>query len=500
MLALPSVPRYTHERQNSPNISSYFLMLMSDRFTELLLALNLQDSPSSPKKNTFFLKRRRRGPYAFTVKEASEALKTSADEAARICSEFMNCRLLHDPDDRMRQNVKPRQISFLQPTAKGFATSREYCSVRGLNPPGDERYWTMKLLAIERSPGAKLLILSPAVAMVVWYKMLGAHPVVYGKEDKNSAFYHGAWSHPSTSALSQYWSSDGVRFFESLRFFRDNKKTYVKDLCLTGKALWQWILECTTVESPEEATKLAKLILRQRFLEPINDPVAEAVTCSDSMPKGLSRSQFYQLTTRGIRLCRWDDLVKEVSPTPLDGSWKWEYAPRSSEYSLDDLFAHYTTLDLVLSEPGVKMMFRQKLTDWLCVENLYFIDDYRHLLVLLDTNPLSSKVNQAILIHLNYMVDCYFRLDAPRELNLSSSLKERACQQISRNVDEAVKGLVPVMRSTYGEACTLISSYLLRFAECSECRDVPLRNYVVGIRSQHATNTQRYDPLQAIKT
>lgn len=474
-------------------------MLPSEKFSELVLALKLQNSPPLAKKGPFFLKRRRRGPYAFTVEEVSYALKSSLDEATKVCNEFMKCRLIHDPDDRVAHQIKSHPLRFLQPTAKCFATVRDYCNVRGRIPPGDDRYWTMNLVTLERAPGTQTLVVSPTVAMVLWYKMLGIHPVVYGKEDKNPTFHHDAWSHPSTSALSQYWSSDGVRFFENLRFFLDNKKTYSKDLCLTGKAIWQWILECTTVESPEEATNLAQIILRQKFLEPINNCVAEAVTCSDNMPRALSRSQFYQLTTRGIRLCRWDDLVNDVSPTPPDDTWKWEHAPRPPGYTLDDLFTQYTTLELVLSEPGVKMMFRQKLTEWLCVENLYFIDDYRHLQALIERNTQSGKKSSRIMDHINYMVSCYFRLDGPRELNLSSSLKERACQLLPKKADDAIRQMIPVLRTTYGETCALLSTFLIRFAECAECREVPLRNYVVGIASQENDDVQRLTPLTAIK-
>lgn len=181
-----------------------------------------------------------------------------------------------------------------------------------------------------------------------------------------SPYYHRYYTHPDSDALSQYYvSSKGVRLFKNKKFdvmiggphyssdYNNNSfypntpdskdkhasfttttttttnaatttttitkkiatsscytdssptiKTITVDYCFTGRALWQWLLDCTDVVYQREAMHLANLFFVSKMIEPILT-IDSKCTARDAHIR-IAKNAFYRLSPTGKQIVSWD--------------------------------------------------------------------------------------------------------------------------------------------------------------------------------------------------
>ena len=176
------------------------------------------------------------------------------------------------------------------------------------------------------------------------------HSVTDSKEMATSPFHHRYFTNPESDAHSQYYvSSVGVRLLKDKIVLVGPNKSVTVDYCISGKAIYQWILDCTDIINPNHAHEIARLLVKHNLIKPV----------SFSSSLSFSRDAFYQLSTLGLALSLWDFFDRNLQ----DSS---SLQPGTKILRL----ASNVTLQNILNDPGMRLQFRKHLIKDHCVENL----------------------------------------------------------------------------------------------------------------------------------
>lgn len=336
-------------------------------FSMLMLSLNLTPEGT---KTSFFSKPH---PFSFPIEEAvlkvqdmcvrivsgstrtSMSCNVNAQSAILFIERFMSARLLHCPSDRTRSEPKPNII--LQPTAKGVHFLSRYCTKNGIQLeklPGifallHSNHNSMQCFAFNRDPVTDSVVRNDSFVYLLFQRMMGTAPNVYNVSNdpdeiseanrrhcydstnldgpiarqpsppgpQESPYAHRYFSNPKSDALSQYYiSSKGVRLFYQKRF----SKTLVVDYCVMGRAMWQWLLDCTDLVYQSEAFHLINLFIAQNIIVPIV-PSGNVGPFPDPSSPTFDKNAFYQLTDTGKYLVTWQIFAAQPA-TPVITSFQ----------------------------------------------------------------------------------------------------------------------------------------------------------------------------------
>ncbi|KAI5962015.1 SST2 [Candida margitis] len=161
-----------------------------------------------------------------------------------------------------------------------------------------------------------------------------------------SPYHHRYFSNPESDAHIQYYvSSVGVRLYKEKNLDGINPPG---PLCyrIRGKAIVQWLMDCTDLVKPKHALEIANLFLSQKLIG--------ACTADDECAP-FDRDQDYRLDDKGIELCPW----RKVPTTRSVSSSLWKQNP----------FRPEVTLDNIMQDPGLKFQFKSHLEREFCLEN-----------------------------------------------------------------------------------------------------------------------------------
>ncbi|KAI3404154.2 SST2 [Candida oxycetoniae] len=166
-----------------------------------------------------------------------------------------------------------------------------------------------------------------------------------------SPFYHRYFENPKSDAHMQYYiSSVGVRLLREKTASRNGNLQY----CISGKAIYQWLMDCSDVVCPKEALEICSLFLKQNLMAPLESDGGKEENY-------FSRSKYFKLTTFGLQVSRWGKPSQQeriLTPQCIrnrDGSKK------ISKFKIP--------LAEILKDPGTKLQFRKHLEREFCSEN-----------------------------------------------------------------------------------------------------------------------------------
>lgn len=210
--------------------------------------------------------------------------------------------------------------------------------------------------------------------------------------DRKSPLSHKYFTNPDSDSHIQYYASDtGLRLFYNKQFM--NPSICVR-YCFTSKVLWQWLMDCTDILYPKEAITLSALFLKIGLLCPI-------LSKPSNIKSGkfcISRSSFFTLSSLGWDLVNWnqmdcDIMKREIISNKIenvengdDGIYHRgkiiEIDINSNESNstmvstinesdlVNNKNMNLTNLEDILSDPGMRYLFRKHLEKEFCVENL----------------------------------------------------------------------------------------------------------------------------------
>lgn len=373
----------------------------SDVFAILIYLLHLKDIPEKGWRSLV----KSAHSYSFEVSDAAKmmeclelfielrlatttirySIKTTL--AMALLSKFFTAHLVHDPTSRTTSNLK--SASKLQVTPKGAAIVFEFFKNIGMRedkmpPIVFSSINTMLLFHFDRSPNTGKVLNSEYLNHVLITHAMGPLPNVWRPDqrqasaknllleeslymgestnnmmrDTPSPFHHRYFSNPQSDAHIQYYeSSSGVRLFADRKFIHGNETTIVS-YCFSGKALVQWLCDCTTLNSTGEAIDLCQLLLNQRLII--------AVTVSLFSEAFYNHPDaIYTLTELGGQSCKWWNIESAVPPA-------------RTEIDLPDILLvdekpgikkRKVNLEFILSDPGLRFLFKLHLEKESCSDN-----------------------------------------------------------------------------------------------------------------------------------
>lgn len=186
-----------------------------------------------------------------------------------------------------------------------------------------------------------------------------------------SPFYHRYFTNPESDSHTQYYvSNTGVRLFEGKWFQDDNGQKFKINLCVSGKALCQWLCDCTDIMYPKQAGDVAELLIRAKLLHPISQ--YPSIARPDHFVN--DRNAFYSLTEFGLKTVQWkstklqlDEVADDFTSLTLNfimaGS---ESKVKQTEFVTEKL----ETFEDIMKDPGMRHLFRKHLENEFCSENL----------------------------------------------------------------------------------------------------------------------------------
>lgn len=431
-------------------------------FSILILVLDLNDFLQKPRSFLHSLRQysfTKQYPFCFEVRRAVKLMQllqwtlelntvsstisysVKPDLAFSLLKRYYAAHLLHCPISRTEDALS--ESMTVQITPKGTATVYNFWKSMGLTREKmplvvKSSFNSIHMFSFDRShPGNKLLY-SEYLLYILITQMMGPTPNVWSSrqspcmvkciaDDEHvsisslsfssevmahhfgdlvqpsrifvSPFHHKYFTNPESDAHIQYYESEsGLRVFQN-KVFKTEEREVIINFCFTGKAISQWLLDCTVLSSRAETLDIGNLLLKYGLLTPI--------TLAASAGKfSAHKEAYYILSPRGERACRWNS---EILGLESLGS-----IDLRQDIQLYEESSRKVNLKSVLLDPGMRYLFKQHMEKERCSENLIAY------LNLAEFAKLKSQLSQLLKIHSGL-------LDEVKKGRLASIIENQAC-------------------------------------------------------------------------
>lgn len=394
----------------SSNAAEIYEKNFADVFVVLVIQLKLSEGNEKGWRNYV----RSSYPFSFTHSEALKEMENlellielklvtttiryniRKDLAVALLAKFFGAHFVHDPASRTTSTLK--SASRLQISPKGAALVYEFCKNIGMREEKMPElvftnFNTVQLFHFDRSPTTGKALNSEYLSHVLITTVMGAIPNIWHPEQepapvKNlyfedyvntpehaikgkvfqkgklmSPFFHRYFSNPQSDAHIQYYESRcGMRLFYNREFKHVNEVSVIR-YCFSGKALVQWLCDCSNLHSESEATETGQLLLNQNLIVPVTVSLFSESFYNHS-------DALYTLSETGGESCRWWRTSLPANRNITNRSRNAEYQG-TKQYHDDHLVDARSkiTLDYVLGDPGMRYMFRRHLEKLSCLDN-----------------------------------------------------------------------------------------------------------------------------------
>ncbi|KAG5359145.1 Protein SST2 [Yarrowia sp. C11] len=497
-------------------------------------------------------------PFAFSMEDGVKVLTTleldpgsravsikchiSESRAKSLLAQFMVARLIHCPEDRTRDSPAPNVP--LQPTAKGLYVLSQHLQANPV-PASQQKnvsallssnYNTMTCVTLVRDSN-DVISTSKYLTLLLFQRLAGKTPNLYSANDigdledgRQSPYHHRYFTHPDSEAVTQYYvSSVGVRLLETTRDCDSKNPVFY----FSGKAAWQWIMECCEVVKGLEIIDILQEFTTAGFIERLNPESREyGDTDSDSISSQkfvCSKAAKYCFTVSGMSVAGWtsnlpatplssgfpkfvksrilhgievtkEELVElqeidQATNTTLDAATgrpvevpKDDSDTESKRESREERILGYKhenpSLATILQDPGLTLLFRDYLESSHCVENhTVYVSTHEVICAFFELTQQHKKrtpESLASLLDLIYSTyDSYLSPQAPKEFNMTSTWRDELCLLTGKlrtveTVSESLLVVTEIVRvfdviKTHAFRIMEIDS-LPKFLECREYR------------------------------
>ncbi|KAG7428023.1 Developmental regulator flbA [Fusarium oxysporum f. sp. raphani] len=256
----------------------------------------------------------------------------SKEVARSICQCFVDARLIESADDRFcaRNGIQKKQVS-------------ELVNLKAT-----------RLVLLERDLQTDKLHYDQGTIEIVFRRLIGA--------DSCNAMSSVAAA--DSSSILEY--RDSITEVKPSADLKANGKIY--NDTFPGKAIIDWLMNYTTIMEEREAVAVATRFMDYNLIDRVTKD--RAYTFQNSAAGNnifhFSKHAFYQLTQRSKRLIN-------GSSSPRQSLEREHY----TSYQRNSIFMDSNTqrLDKILTDPSVRLLFREQSRDTYCEENLTFYQD-----------------------------------------------------------------------------------------------------------------------------
>lgn len=366
-----------------------------------------------------------------------------AKEMARsVCSRFVEARFVESLDGKTDFTSKG---TVWQLTPKGMHILARFCQRNGIhlrhvNDLLDSPRNMMQLVILERDPETDMIVHDRATVDVIFRRFAGPN----GPNCKSPM--------TSTETDSQNDWATGVAGVKMQRSRRgDSKETPL----FSGKAAFDWLMDCCTTVDKREAFEIANLFIQHEFIEPSGDDRHGSQVANTSHRFVASKHALYAVTPKGQRTAGWNALSEES----INGE---SSAPhRATPGIVRD--SNTNRMAVIVRDPALRLLFREYLRETHCEENLAFYLEVRSFLADYERAKRGSTTPQPDVIRETLasaysLYNAFLAPGSPCELNIDHSLRNSLAGRMTRSIGEDEEMIVSLdeVASLFDQAQTSV--------------------------------------------
>ena len=342
-----------------------------------------------------------------------------AKEMARsVCQRFLDARFVESVDGKSDFNSRS---SVWQLTPKGMHILSRFCQRNGIhqrhvNELLDSPRHMMQLVILEREPETDKINSDSATISVIFRRFAGDT----GPNLKSNS------TASDTDSVSDYATGlIGVKMQRSRR--GDRESPYV----FTGKAAFDWLMDCCTMVDKREVFELANLFLKHGLIELASDDKSQSQTGTPRF--AASKHILYTVTQKGMRVSGW--VTSPNGSVNGDATAQQRIPPGVSRDS------NTNRMMVIVRDPALRLLFREYLRETHCEENLAFyvevkafLSDYEH--AKRSSSPPKLDVIRETLASAYSLYNAFLAPGSPCELNIDHNLRNALAGRMTRAVGD----------------------------------------------------------------
>lgn len=342
-----------------------------------------------------------------------------AKEMARsVCMRFLEARFVESVEGKTDFNSRG---SVWQLTPKGMHILSRFCQRNGIhqkhvNELLDSPRNMMQLVILERETETDKLVHDEATVQVLFRRFAG--------DTGPNLKVHSSGS--DSDSMSDYATGlIGVRMQRSRR--NDKDAPYV----FTGKAAYDWLMDCCTTVDKREIFELANSFLTNELIVPAGD---ERQAPSGTAPRfAASKHVLYAITQKGMRIAGW--VTSPNGSVHGDGTAS-RVVPNGVVRD-----SNTTRMTVIIRDPALRLLFREYLRETHCEENLAFYVEVRSFLAEYerakrDTSSPRLDIIRETLASAYSLYNAFLAPGSPCELNIDHNLRNALAGRMTRAVGE----------------------------------------------------------------
>jgi hypothetical protein len=298
-----------------------------------------------------------KNPARWVVTTTTTTFSMAKEMARSVCQRFLDARMIEVPDGRPVETFTLKG-GVWQPTPKGIHILHRFCTRNGIAAKHVEplfRRDLMQLVTLEREEESDKLSQDKGTIEVIFRRFAGQE----GPNVKTTT------SISDNDSLSDYATGQvGVKVASQRKIFNKTVSN-----TFTGKAASDWLLDCCTTVDRRETFEIAEMFVKWQLMLPLVED--KLYTSQNPMASVFqpTKEAIYAFTERGQQLCGWLARDPSISSTDSrEGSREKARAPKDSNTN---------RLATILSDPALRLLFREFLRSSLCEENLSFYLDVK---------------------------------------------------------------------------------------------------------------------------
>lgn len=343
-----------------------------------------------------------------------------AKEMARsVCLRFLNARFVESVDGKTDFTSRS---SVWQLTPKGMHILARFCQRNGIhqrhvNELLDSPRNMMQLVILERVPETDALNSDAATVHVVFRRFAG---------DTGPNVKSGGSASDSDSMSDYATGLVGVKMQRSRRNDKDAPYTF------TGKAAFDWLMDCCTVVDKREVFELANLFLHHDLIV-LAGGEGSASIGTQQQRFAASKHVLYAITQKGMRVAGW---ITSPNGTVNGAETAQQRVPNGVVRD-----SNTNRMTVIIRDPALRLLFREYLRETHCEENLAFyvevkgfLEDYER--AKRDSAPPRLDVIRETLASAYSLYNAFLAPGSPCELNIDHNLRNALAGRMTRAVGE----------------------------------------------------------------
>ncbi|KAF2722410.1 RGS-domain-containing protein [Polychaeton citri CBS 116435] len=342
-----------------------------------------------------------------------------AKEMARsVCMRFLEARFVESVDGKTDFSSKS---SVWQLTPKGMHILFRFCQRNGIhqrhvNELLDSPRNMMQLVILEREADTDKINHDQATINVLFRRFAGDT----GPNLKSNS------TASDTDSLNEYATGlVGVRMQRSRRPERDAPYNF------TGKAAFDWLMDCSTVVDKREVFEIANCFLHSGLMEPAES--VERQPTSSTPRFTASKHVTYAVTQQGMKVAAW--------VTSPNGSVNGDATASQRVPAGVTRDSNTSRMTIIIRDPALRLLFREYLRETHCEENLAFYVEVKAFLTDYEvakrsSTPPKMDVIRETLASAYSLYNAFLAPGSPCELNIDHSLRNALAGRMTKAVGE----------------------------------------------------------------